>query len=92
MKIDCTRTFYQREWPDLDAKYGYTVRQLDHYKPCCAMMIGDHVFREITANVWTRTAIEEMERSAVSTQVLSTVPVMFSYWAKRLTRSIFHVC
>ena len=47
------------------------------------MMIGDRVFREITDNVWDpRRRIEEMERSGVSTQVLSTVPVMFSYWAK----------
>ena len=46
-------------------------------------MIGDRVFREITDNVWDpRRRIEEMERSGVSTQVLSTVPVMFSYWAK----------
>src|SRR5437867_11091872 len=47
------------------------------------MMIGDRVFREITDNVWNpERRIEEMERTGVSMQVLSTVPVMFSYWAK----------
>jgi len=46
-------------------------------------MIGDRVFREITDNVWDPSRrIEEMDRENVSMQVLSTVPVMFSYWAK----------
>ena len=46
-------------------------------------MIGDRVFREITDNVWNpERRIEEMDRTGVSMQVLSTVPVMFSYWAK----------
>ncbi len=85
VKIDLHTHILPREWPDLDAKYGYSgFVRLDHYKPCCArMMIGDHVFREITDNVWDpKRRIEEMQRSGVSTQVLSTVPVMFSYWAK----------
>ena len=47
------------------------------------MMIGQRVFREITDNVWEpKRRIEEMDQSGVSMQVLSTVPVMFSYWAK----------
>ena len=46
-------------------------------------MIGDRVFREITDNVWDPLQrIEECDRDGVSMQVLSTVPVMFSYWAK----------
>ena len=46
-------------------------------------MIGDRVFREITDNVWNpERRIEECDRDGVSIQVLSTVPVMFSYWAK----------
>ena len=85
MKIDLHTHILPREWPDLDAKYRYPgFVRLDHYKPCCArMMIGDRVFREITDNVWDpKRRIEEMERAGVSVQVLSTVPVMFSYWAK----------
>jgi aminocarboxymuconate-semialdehyde decarboxylase len=47
------------------------------------MMIGERVFREITDNVWEPARrLEEMDRDNVSMQVLSTVPVMFSYWAK----------
>jgi len=47
------------------------------------MMIGDRVFREITDNVWDpRRRLEECDQAGVTMQVLSTVPVMFSYWAK----------
>src|SRR4051794_14777783 len=47
------------------------------------MMVGDRMFREISDNVWEPARrIEQMDAEAVSMQVLSTVPVMFSYWAK----------
>src|SRR5437773_6942935 len=85
MKIDLHTHILPSDWPDLDAKYGYGgFVRLDHYKPCCArMLIGDRVFREITDSVWDpRRRIEEMHREKISMQVLSTVPVMFSYWAK----------
>jgi len=85
MKIDLHTHILPRAWPDLDTKYGYPgFVRLDHYKPCCArMMIGDRVFREITDNVWDpQRRMEDMDGENVSMQVLSTVPVMFSYWAK----------
>jgi aminocarboxymuconate-semialdehyde decarboxylase len=85
VKIDLHTHILPRDWPDLDAKYGYPgFVRLDHYKPCCArMMIGGRVFREIGDNVWDpKRRVEEMDEAGVSMQVLSTVPVMFSYWAK----------
>src|SRR5213075_1434786 len=85
MKIDLHTHILPRDWPVLDAKYGYSgFVRLDHYKSCRArMMIGDRVFREITDNVWNpKRRIEEMDSAGVSMQVLSTVRVMFSYWAR----------
>ena len=85
MKIDLHTHILPRDWPDLDTRYGYEgFVRMDHYKPCCArMMMGDRLFREINDNAWEpKRRIEEMDAAAVSMQVLSTVPVMFSYWAK----------
>jgi aminocarboxymuconate-semialdehyde decarboxylase len=85
MKIDIHTHILPRKWPDLDKKFGYPgFVRLEHCDKCSArMMIGDRVFREITDNVWNpERRVEEMDHADVSMQVLSTVPVMFSYWAK----------
>lgn len=85
MKIDIHTHILPRTWPDLDKKFGYPgFVRLEHCDNCSArMMIGDRVFREIKDNVWEpKRRIEEMDRTGVSMQAVSTVPVMFSYWAK----------
>jgi aminocarboxymuconate-semialdehyde decarboxylase len=71
--------------PNWREKFGYGgFINLNHHKPCCArMMMDDKFFREVEDNCWSAEArMKECNHLHVDVQVLSTVPVMFSYWAK----------
>lgn len=85
MKIDVHTHILPERWPDLRERFGYGgFVRLEHHAPCRArMMIDGKCFREIEDNGWSPARrLEDCARSRVEVQVLSTVPVMFAYWAK----------
>lgn len=83
--VDLHTHILPEQWEDLDRRYGYGgFVRLDHHAPCRArMMIGDRAFREVDDRCWSAERRDaDCLELGVDLQVLSTVPIMFSYWAK----------
>jgi aminocarboxymuconate-semialdehyde decarboxylase len=70
--------------PNWVQKFGYgDFVHLEHRNCQACMMKGDRVFRVVEDNCFRPEArISDMVESGVNRQVLSTIPVLFNYWAK----------
>ena len=70
--------------PNWVQKFGYgEFIHLEHLNCKACMMKGDKLFREVEDNCFDAALrLKEMDETEVSIQVLSTIPVLFNYWAK----------
>jgi len=93
MTIDLHTHILPQRWPSWTARSGYAGWvELAHASPGCARMCQTtsidgstppKFFRQVDANLWDPAVrLAEMDAAGVAAQVLSTVPVMFSHWAK----------
>ncbi|MFN8334062.1 MAG: amidohydrolase family protein [Cyclobacteriaceae bacterium] len=87
LKIDTHTHILPRKLPNWSEKFGYgDFIYLQHHKKGAAkMMRGNQFFREIQENSWNpEVRIKEYAKFRTQVQVVCTVPVMFSYWARPL--------
>ncbi len=83
--IDTHTHIIPKHIPDYSKKFGYgEFITLHHHQTGKAwMMQGEKKFREIVENCWNpEVRIKEMQEHGVDLQVICTIPVLFSYWAK----------
>lgn len=74
-----------KDIPDFAKKFGYEgfIKLHHHRQGWARMMQGEKFFREINENCWDpKVRIEEYAKYNTQVQVVCTIPVMFSYWAK----------
>jgi aminocarboxymuconate-semialdehyde decarboxylase len=85
LKIDVHTHILPERLPDFrKVPGGERFVRIEHHAPGRARMIVDgSLFREIESNSWDVEArLAQCEATGVDVQVLSTVPVLFSYWAQ----------
>lgn len=86
MKIDIHTHIMPEKMPNWTQKFGYgEFIHLEHRECDACMMKGDKVFRVVEPNCFKEELRrKDMEETGVNIQVLSTIPVLFNYWAKPL--------
>lgn len=84
MRIDIHTHIMPGKMPNWTQKFGYgEFIHLEHRNCQACMMKGDKTFRVVEENCFNEEVrIKEMDETSVTIQVLSTIPVLFNYWAK----------
>ena len=85
LKIDMHTHIIPKKMPNWTEKFGYgKFIHLEHNLDNSANMIqGGNFFRRIEENCWNeKQRITEYEKFNTQVQVVCTIPVLFSYWAK----------
>lgn len=84
MKIDIHTHIMPSKLPDWTKKFGYgEFIHMEHRACGACMMKGDKIFRVVEDNCYDVTMREkDMQETGVTKQVISTIPVLFNYWAK----------
>ena len=85
LRIDTHAHYLPRDWPDLATKYGDNRFPVIHHGEDGRHRIykDGKFFREIWPKTWDpQERIDDYARFGIQVQVISTVPVMFSYWAQ----------
>ncbi len=84
-KIDMHTHILPEKLPNFAEKFGYGdfIHLVHEREGFANMMKGGVFFREIAKNCWDpEVRIREYELFRTSVQVVCTIPVMFSYWAR----------
>lgn len=84
VRIDFHTHIIPESFPDFSEKYsGDRWPTLERTCVCGAsIMVAGKNFRDVTDQVWSpQKRIADMDREGVDMQVLSPIPVTFSYWA-----------
>lgn len=74
------------KFPDWTKKFGYgPFIHLEHRNCKACMMKGEVVFREVEQNCFSTTErLQDFDETGIDAQVLSTIPVLFNYWANAI--------
>ncbi|MDC0759367.1 MULTISPECIES: amidohydrolase family protein [Brevibacillus] len=84
MRVDFHTHIIPEDVPNLAERFHGERWPVLHRTCTCGanIMVGGKVFREVTDQVWDpQKRIHDMQREGVDMQVLSPIPVTFSYWA-----------
>lgn len=85
LKIDMHTHILPKQLPNFAEKFGYGdfIHLIQNDDDTADMMKGGEFFRRIKSNCWdAELRMKEYEEFDTRVQVVCTIPVMFSYWAK----------